>query len=262
MAVSFEDVKRMLGWCSNVNSNNYPILHNNLESSSSLTYSETNQPTLFPLLLKNTYVAGLRKETVIGLLFAFTVFVLYHISGYDSFFHKYGVELIIFSTVLTQFIISRSSVEINSKYIKVSTILQRILGSKTYTLDSINTVQVQKNKLYRLVYRGLFIVGIFWLFTLLSQTYAGETMEDLTRSFIWVVFCFGYGYIMYIGSKSVYHIRIRFNPHPSINHLMIHTKDAHHIADILKRANRHSDDLSRNYQPDTAGEVAAVCSGK
>ncbi len=257
MAVSFEDVKRMLGWCPNLNSNNYPILHNNLESSASLTYNETNPPTLLPILLKNTYVAGLRKEAFIGLLFAFTVFVLYLISGYDSFFHKYGVELIMFSIVLTQFIISRSSVEIDSKYIRVSTIFQRILGSTTHTLDSINTVQVQKNKLYRLVYWGLFIVGIFWLFLLLSQTFAGEPMEDLTLSLMWVVFCFGYGYVMYIGSRSVYHIRIRFNPHPSINHLMIHTKDAAQIADILKKANRHSDDLSRDHQPGTAGQVAA-----
>ncbi len=262
MAVSFEDVKRMLGWCPNVNSNNYPIPHNNLESSSSLTYNDTNPPTLLPILLKNTYAAGLKKEVVIGLLFAFTVFVLYHISGYDSFFHKYGIELIMFSIVFTQFIISRSSVEINSKYIRVSTIFQRILGSTTHTFDSINTVQVQKNKLYRLGYWVLFIVGIFWLFTLLSQTFTGEPMEDLTLSLIWVVFCFGYGYIMYIGSKSVYHIRIRFNPHPSINHLMIHTKDAHQIADILKKANRHSDDLNRNHQPGTAEQVVAVCPGK
>ncbi|KAF5419110.1 MAG: hypothetical protein C5S45_07255, partial [Candidatus Methanocomedens sp.] len=145
MAVSFEDVKRMLGWCPNVNSNNYPIPHNNLESSSSLTYNDTNPPTLLPLLLKNTYVAGLRKEVVIGLLFAFTVFVLYHISGYDSFSYKHVVGLLMLSIVLTQFIISRSSVEINSKYIRVSTIFQRIFGSTTHTLDSINTVQVQKN---------------------------------------------------------------------------------------------------------------------
>ena len=262
MVVSFEDVRRMMGWCPNLNSNNYPIPYNNLGSSSSLTYNDTNPPTLLPILLKNTYVAGLRKEVVIGLLFAFTVFVLYHISGYDSFFHKYGIELIMFSAVLTQFIISRSSVEIDSKYIRVSTIFQRILGSTTYTLDSINSVQVQKNKLYRLVYWGLFIVGIFWLFLLLSQTFAGEPIKDLTVSLMWVVFCFGYGYIMYIGSKSVYHIRIRFNPHPSINHLMIHTKDAQQIADILKKANRHSDELSRNYQPGIAGQVAAVCPKK
>ena len=235
------NIKRLVGWCPILNLEKSQTSHINLEPST--IYSETNQPTLFPLLLKNTYVAGLRKEVVIGLLFAFTVFVLYHISGHDSFFHKYGIELIMFSIVLTQFIISRSSVEIDSKYIRASTIFQRILGSTTYTLDSINTVQVQKNKLYRLVYWGLFIIGIFWLFTLLSQTFAGEPMEDLTVSLMSVVFCFGYGYIMYIGSKSVYHIRIRFNPHPLINHLMIHTKDAPQIADILKKANRHLDDL-------------------
>ncbi|NOR59335.1 MAG: hypothetical protein GQ469_01705 [Methanosarcinales archaeon] len=234
MVVSFEDVKRMFGWCPNLNSNNYPIPHNNLESSSSITYNDANPPTLLPILLKNTYVAGLRKEVVIGLLFVFTVFVLYHIAGHDSFFHKYGIELIMFSAVLTQFFISRSSVEIDSNYIRVSTIFQRILGSTTYTLDSINSVQVQKNKLYRLVYWGLFIVGIFWLFSLISQIFAGEPMKDLTLSLMSIVFCFGYGYIMYIGSKSVYNIRIRFNPHPSINHLMIYTKDAHQIADILK----------------------------
>jgi hypothetical protein len=234
MAVSFEDVKRMLGWCPNVNSNNYPIPHNNLESSSSLTYNDANPPTLLPILLKNTYVAGLRKEVVIGLLFAFTVFVFYHISGYDSFSYKHVVGLLMLSIVLTQFIISRSSVEINSKYIRISTIFQRIFGSTTHTLDSINTVQVQKNKLYGLVYWALFIVGIFWLFLLIFQIFIGETMEDLTLSLIWVVFCFGYGYIYYNCSKSVYNIRIRFNPHPSINHLMIYTKDAPQIADILK----------------------------
>ena len=235
------NIKRLIGWCPILNLENSQTSHINLEPST--IYSETNQPILLPLLLKNTYVAGLGKEAVIGLLFAFIVFALYHISGYDSFFHKYGVELIMFSIVLTQFIISRSSVEINSKYIRASTIFQWILGSTTHTLDSINTVEVQKNKLYRLGYWGLFIVGIFWLFLLLSQTFAGEPMGDLTLSLIWIVFCFGYGYIMYIGSKSVYHIRIRFNPHPLINHLMIHTKDAPQIADILKKTNRHSDDL-------------------
>jgi len=101
MLVDIADrMKRMMGWCPNLNSNNYPIPHNNLESSSSLTYNDTNSPTLLPILLKNCYVAGLRKDTFIGLLFAFTVFVLYHISGYDSFFYKHAVELIMFSIVL------------------------------------------------------------------------------------------------------------------------------------------------------------------
>ena len=235
MVVSFEDVKRMLGWCPNLNSNNYPILHNNSGSSSSLTHKDTKPPVLLPLFLKNTYVAGSIKETVIGLLFAFTVFVFYHISGYDSFSYKHVVGLLMLSIVFTQFIISRSSVEINSKYIRVSTIVRRIFGSTTHTLDSINTVQVQKNKLYGLVYWALFIVGIFWLFLLIFQIFIGETMEYLTFSLIWVVFCFGYGYIYYNCSKSVYNIRIHFNPHPSINHLMIHTKDAQQIADILKK---------------------------
>ena len=121
--------------------------------------------------------------------------------------------------------------------------MQWFLGSTTYTLDSINTVKVQKNKSYWLGYWGLFIMGTLWLFFLLSDIFAGKTAAELIHSFFWVYFCFGYGYIVHIASKSVYNIRISFDPNPSINHLKIHTKDAPQIADLIANVNRFSGDI-------------------
>jgi len=232
-------IRKMMGWCPILNLNNYSTSHINSETST--TYNGTNPPILLPLFLKNTYVAGSRKEIAIGLFSILSIFILYHTLEYNSFFSKYGVELIMFSIVLLLFVISRSSVEIDNKYIRVGTIFQWIVGLTTHTLDSINTVTVQKknNKLYRLEYWALFIIGILWLFRFFSDIYAGKAIDDLTLGLIWIVFCFGYGYIMYVCSKSVYHIQICFNPHPSINKLKIYTKDAPQIAEILEKANKH-----------------------
>lgn len=221
--------------------NNYPASYAN--SASSTIDDDANSSTFSPLFLKNTYVAGLVKETVIGIILILAVGVLYFRSEDNSIFFNYGIELILFCTVLMIFAMSRSNVEINSEYIRVSTMLQWILGSTTHTLDSINTIKIQKNKFYRLGYWGLFMVGTLWLFLLLSDIFAGETVAELIQSIFWVFFCFGYGHFVYIASKSVYHIRISFNPNPSVNHLKIHTKDAPQIADLIKNANRYSGDI-------------------
>lgn len=79
-------------------------------------------------------------------------------------------------------------------------------------------------------------MGILWLILLLSDIFAGEPVAELIQSIFWVFFCFGYGHMVYIASKSVYQIRISFNPNPSINHLKIYTKDAPQIADLIKNA--------------------------
>ncbi|HJH31154.1 MAG TPA: hypothetical protein C5S50_02965 [Methanosarcinaceae archaeon] len=238
--VSFESVRRMMGWCPNVSKNDYPVSYTNSASS---TIDDTNSSIFSPLFLKNTYVAGLAKETVIGISFILAVGALYFRSGDNSIFYNYGIELILFFTVLMIFAMSGSNVEINSKYIRVSTMLQWILGSTTHTLDSINTIKVQKNEYYRLVYWGLFIVGTWWFFLLLSDIFAGETVAELIQSFVWSFFCFGYGHFIHIASKSVYHIRISFDPNPSINYLMIHTKNAPQIADMIKNTSTYSGDI-------------------
>ena len=238
--VSFESVKRMMGWCPIRNQNNYQTSY--INSGSSSTYNETNAPTSLPLRLNNTYVVGLGKEAIIGILFVVTVFALSFKSGNNSFFLNYGLELILLSIVLMQYVMLKSNVEINDTDIRVNTMLHWILGSTTYSLDSIKKIRVQKNQ-YKLGYWGLFIVGTLWLFLLFSGIFAGKSVEDIVQSFIMVVFCFGYGYIIYITSKSVYHIWISFDPHSSINHLMIHTKDAQQIADMLETANTHSNDI-------------------
>ena len=60
--VFFESIKRMMGWCPNMSQNNYPASYAN--SASSTIDDDANSSTFPPLFLKNTYVAGLVKETV------------------------------------------------------------------------------------------------------------------------------------------------------------------------------------------------------
>jgi len=241
MTALIENIRKIMEWCPNVSQNNYPVSYKN--SASSTIHDGTNSSTFSPLFLKNTYVAGLGKETIIGITLTLAIGALYFRSQDSSIFFNYGIELMLFFTVLMVYAMSRSNVEINSKYIKVSTMLQWILGSTTHTLDSINTIKVQKNEFHRLGYWGLFIVGTLWLFLLLSDILAGEPVAELIQSFFWVFFCFGYGHFVHIASKSVNHIRISFNPNPSINHLKIHTKDAPQIADMIKNTNQYSGDI-------------------
>ena len=235
-----ELIKRAMGWCPIRNQNNYQTSY--INSGSSSTYNGTSAPTSLQLHLNNTYAVGLGKEAIIGLFFAVTIFVLSFKSGNNSFFFNYGLELILLSIVLMQYVMLKSNVEINDTDIRVNTMLHWILGSTTHSLDSIKKIRVQKNQ-YKLGYWGLFTVGTLWLFLLFSDIFAGKPVEDFAQGLIMVVFCFGYGYIIYITSKSVYHIRISFDPHPSINHLMIHTKDAQQIADMLEKVNTHSNDI-------------------
>ncbi len=234
MTTLVENIRKIMGWCPNVSQNYYPVSYTN--SASSTIHDGTNSSTFSPLFLKNTYVAGLGKETIIGITLTLAIGALYFRSQDNSIFLNYGLELILLSMVLMQYVMSRSNVEINSKYIKVSTMLQWILGSTTHTLDSINTIKVQKNEFHRLGYWGLFIVGTLWLFLFLSDMFAGEPVAELIQSIFWVFFCFGYGYIVYIASKSIYQIRISFNPNPPIKHLKIYTKNAQQIADMLEEA--------------------------
>lgn len=235
-----ETIRKVMGWCPIRNQNNYQTSY--INSGSSSTYNETNALTSLPLRLNNTYVVGLGKEAIIGLFFVVTIFVLSFKSGINSFFFNYGLELILLSIVLMQYVMFRSNVEINGTDIRVNTMLHWILGSTTHSLDSIKKIRVQKNQ-YKLGYWGLFIVGTLWIFLLFSGIFAGKPVEDIVLSLIMVVFCFGYGYIIYITSKSVCYIWISFDPHPSINHLMIHTKDAQQIADMLEKVNTYSNDI-------------------
>jgi hypothetical protein len=124
---------------------------------------------------------------------------------------------------------------------------QWILGSRTHTLDSINTIKVKKNEFHRLVYWSLLIVGTLWLFLLLSDIFGGKAPTELIQGFFGIFLCFGYGYFIHIESKSVYHIMIHFNPNPSINHLTIYTRDAQQIADMIENTNGYSGDTGVGY---------------
>jgi len=245
MTFNLENIRKMMGWCPNMSQNNNSVSYTN--SGYSTKDDDTNSSTFSPFFLKNTYVAGSVKEIVIGiiLILILAVGAIYLNLEDNSIFSNYVIELMLFFMVLMVFTISRSNVEIKSKYIRVSTMMQWILGSTTYTLDSIKTIKVQKSKFhwFGLGYWGLYIIGTLWLLLLLLDILAGKTAAEFIHILFWIVFCFGYGYIVHITSKSVYCIRISFDPNPSINHLKICTKDAPQIANMIENANRFSGEI-------------------
>ena len=198
--------------------------------------NETIQSTSLPISYKNIYAGGLVKENFISIISILTIIFLSN----NSFIHEYKIQLVMLSLVLTQFGLSRSNIEINDEFIKVRSLFHWIAGSTTHSLDSINAIHVEKNKIEKFVSGGFFIIGLSYILLLLSHLFAGKTVGELIPSIVGIIFCFGYGYIMYFASKSDYHIRISFNPHPSIKNLNIYAKEARDIADLLEEANRDS----------------------
>ncbi|MDW7775824.1 MAG: hypothetical protein SCH39_05715 [Methanosarcinales archaeon] len=236
--VTFESIKRMMGWCPILDKDNYQTL--SIHSESLSIYDRSNTPKSLPLYLNNIYADGFGKEAIIGIFIVLTIFAFTLKPGDNSFYHNYRIELIILSMVLMQYLFSRSKVEITGTYIRVSTMLHCILGSTTHSLDSIDTIYLEKNRLLKLGSWGLFIVGLSDILLLFKFLFAGKTMGEFAPIIVWIIFCFGWGYIAYSASRSYYHIRISFNPYPSINAIAIYTKDVREIADLLEEAGRDS----------------------
>jgi hypothetical protein len=237
MTLLIENIRKLMGWCPNVNRDTGidPLSFN--YSNSFSQRNETIQSTSLPLFYQNIYAGGLVKETVIGVISILAIIFLSSGEGNNSFIHKYEIQLVLLSFVLTQFALSRSNIEINDKFIKVRTLFHWIAGSTTHSLDSINTIHVEKNiKLNKSLSGVFFILGLSYILLLLTHLFAGKTVGELTPSIVGIIFCFGWSYIMYIASKSDYYIRISFNPHPSINNLNIYSKEARDIAALLKEA--------------------------
>ena len=239
-----ETVRKMMGWCPNISLNHQGTENLNFEFLS--TNKGTIPPQFLPLILKNTYVAGagMVKEGIIALIFVLAVFLLSVASGYNSFFYNYGTAIILLSVLLLQFVVSRATIEINNKNIKVRTMFYQIFGTTTRSLESIRKVQVQSNKIYRFAYWGLFLVGTLWLILFFWSLFAGKPLKDLNQNLLWVVFSFGYGYFLYMSTKAVYSIQIKFYPHPSINRIQVYTKNAQQIADILNKASKNQNNLN------------------
>ena len=194
-------------------------------------------------LAENISVKGMTKETIIGITLILSWGVIYFGSEYKHLFEKYPFELILLYTVLLIFILTRSRVEINNNYIKISTLLSRVLGSTTRSVDSIHSIQVKDIKAYKLAIWLAAIAGLLWFLIFIFDIITGAPVEKLNRSLLWIVFSFGLGYFSYIEYKAKFYIQITFFPYPSINKILIHTKDAQRIADVLDAANKNRHDI-------------------
>ena len=237
MTFNLENIRKMMGWCPNVNRDmgTDPLSFNYLKSFSQR--NETIRSTSLPSFYKNIYAGGLVKENFIGIISILTVIFFSN----NSLIHKYEIQLVMLALVLTQFALSRSNIEINDKFIKVRTLFHWIAGSTTHSLDSINTIHIEKNnKLGKFIFWIIFIIGLSYILLFLSHLFAGKTVGELTSSIVGIIFCFGWSYIAYVTSKSDYQIQISFNPHPSINNLYIYAKEARDIADLLEEVSRDS----------------------
>ena len=239
-----ENIRKVMGWCPNMSQKNHGTENLNLEALP--TNKGTIPPQFSPLILENTYVAGVGivKEGIIAIIFFVTVFLISITSGYNSFFFNYGTAIILLSVLLLPFVASRTTIEINDKNIKVRTMFHRIVGTTTRPLESIQKVYVQSNKMHKFAYFGLFIVGTLWLILSLWSLFEGKTLRELNQNLAWIVFSFGYGYFLYMSAKTVYSIQIKFDPHPSINRIQVFTKNAQQIADILDKDSKNKHNLN------------------
>jgi|GEM_PF-3421837 len=221
------NIKRMMGWCPNVTSNF--IMQREAEIPDTDIYAK---PPLFKPV--NACVEGLTREAVIGILLALIFFISYF-SRSSPFFNSYSTHLTLLSVVLVKFALSKASVEIGDGHINVKTIFHPFLGLTKHPLTDVDSVEVRKNHESRLLYFFCFLVGILWLFLFSMDLMRGAHPEDTIRSLVWIVVSFGFGYQVFLTSKSMFNIRIRFLPYPSINKMTIHTNNAKQIADMIEK---------------------------
>lgn len=107
-----------------------------------------SKPPLFsPILPKNAYVMEITKETVIGISMVL-ILILSYFLRFSFFFESYSVYLILLSVVLLQFIVSKASIEISDRSIRVKTILSPFMGSTTHTLTSVIQLKYGKIKFH------------------------------------------------------------------------------------------------------------------
>jgi hypothetical protein len=223
-----ENVRKIMGWCPNAGMIRKITLLRETEVPEIDFYSKPFRP----VLLKNAYVMGITKETVIGMSMILIIIILF-IGKFSSFFESYSIYLILLSVVLLQFIVSKASIEIGNRRIQIKTIISPYLGSTTHALTSVDSVEVRKNNVSRLAYCFSFLVGILWLFMFIWDLMDGAPRVYLIQSLMWIVVSFGFGFQMYSASKSVFNIQIRFLPFPSVNKITIYTTAAGQIADLV-----------------------------
>lgn len=230
---AFKKIRLWLGWCPNANMNRKITMQREIEIPE---MDFNSKPPLFsPIMLKDAYLMGITKETVIGISIVL-ILILFYFLRFSFFFESYSVYLILLSVVLLQLIVSKAGIEISDRSIRVKTILSPFMGSTTHALTSVDSVEVRKNKVSRLAYCFSFILGMLWLFMFFLHLMEGAPRVKIIGSLMWIIFSFGFGYQMYSISKSVSNIQIRFLPHPSVNKMTIHTTNAGQIADLIEKA--------------------------
>jgi hypothetical protein len=118
-------------------------------------------------LAENISVRGMTKEIIIGIPLILSLFIL-SILNFNFWSENYPFELIliVLYVVLLIFIQTRSRVEINNNHIKINTLLSRVLGSTTRSIDSIHSIQVKETKTnwaFLFILLGLLFFFCFYL---------------------------------------------------------------------------------------------------
>lgn len=218
-----------MGWCPNAALNKKITLQKEEEIFEMGSYSK---PSLFiSIRLKNVYAAGITKVTIIYI----TMALIFAILWFSPFFNSYLLILIMLSALLLQFTLSKTSVEITDKRIRLTTVLNPLFGATTRAMSSVDSVKVQKNNVPRFLYIFLFLIGILWLFLFFLYFIEGASQVDIAQSLLWTFFSFGVGLQSYEAFRSVSNIRIRFTPYPFVNKITIHTTEAGQIADLIEK---------------------------
>jgi hypothetical protein len=140
-------------------------------------------------LVENISVRGMTKEIIIGIPLILSWLIL-SILNFGS--EKYPIELIPLYVVLLIFIQTRSRVEINNNHIKISTLLSRVLGSTTRSIDSIHSIQVKETK-YNFTF-WFILLGLLFFVLFLFGMIREVPIEKLNQNLFWIVFLFGMGY--------------------------------------------------------------------
>ena len=261
-----------MSWCPYIKNSNSTIFQNNAKY---LSNEKNTIPNTIPILLEKTPLEGLTKEALIVkiynvalvfFIFIYMILTLITYSYNSPLCYELKPELIYvlllilyFIMAILHFIQSHSTIEISTNCIKVDTLFHRITGSTTYSLESIHSIQVKDNEIYRLNYKFVFIIAIPLLFIFFSLPFIfqliGMPLKNVIILYILffclIIFLFSTGYYSYIASKSSSSIQIKFRPYPFFNRIRIHTKNACQIADMLAQVNKHEHKLDIDEKKDS-----------
>lgn len=126
MTAFFENIRKIMGWCPYVTLNKKIIIQKDEE-----IFEMGPRPSLFrSIRLNDVYVVGITKINFIYL----TMVLIFVILWFSQFFNPYLPILMLLFALLLQFTLSKTSVEITDKHIRLTHCLTLFLGQLIWQL--------------------------------------------------------------------------------------------------------------------------------